>query len=55
MPTKWIGFGEEDSDKFMAQEGQFVNFWDDCGGLLPPPSVLEMYMDCWKIYTNNVG
>jgi hypothetical protein len=24
MPTKWIGFGEEDSDKVVAQEGQFV-------------------------------
>jgi hypothetical protein len=37
MPTKWIGFGEEDSDQFVAQEGQFVDFWDDCGGLVPPP------------------
>jgi hypothetical protein len=37
MLTKWIGFGEEDSDEVMAQEGQFVDFWDDCGGLVPPP------------------
>jgi hypothetical protein len=30
--------GEEDSDQVVAQEGQFVDFWDDCGGLVPPPS-----------------
>jgi hypothetical protein len=38
MLTKWIGFGEEYSDQVVAQEGQFVDFWDDCGGLVPPPS-----------------
>jgi hypothetical protein len=38
MLTKWIGFGEEDSEQVMAQEGKFVDFWDDCGGLVPPPS-----------------
>jgi hypothetical protein len=38
MLTKWIGFGEEDSDQVVAQEGQFVDFWDDCGGLVPTPS-----------------
>jgi hypothetical protein len=38
MQTKWIGFGEEDSDQVVAQEGKFVNFGDDCGGLVPPPS-----------------
>jgi hypothetical protein len=37
MPTKWIGFGEEDSDQVVAQEGQFVDFWDDCIRLVPPP------------------
>jgi hypothetical protein len=37
MPTKWIGFGEENTNKFVAQEGQFVDFWDDCGGLVPTP------------------
>jgi hypothetical protein len=37
MLTKWIGFGEENTNEVVAQEGQFVNFWDDCGGLVPPP------------------
>jgi hypothetical protein len=30
MPTKWIGFGEENTNK--------DNFWDDCGGLVPTPA-----------------
>jgi hypothetical protein len=44
MPKKWIGFGEEDSDQVMAQEGQFVDFWDDYGGLVPPPSGVHWWM-----------
>jgi hypothetical protein len=38
MQTKWIGFGEESTNNVAAQEGQFFDFWDDCGGLIPPPS-----------------
>jgi hypothetical protein len=44
MPTKWIGLGEEDSDQVVAQEGQFVDFWDDRGGLIPPPSGVHWWM-----------
>jgi hypothetical protein len=44
MLTKWIGFGEENTKTKLWQEGQFVDFWDDCGGLVPTPSGVHWWM-----------